>query len=298
MNVSLQQLAAFLQLARIGSFSEAARLQGISQPALSRMIQTLEATIGRRLFDRTTRTVELTPTGQELHPIAERLVAEFTGAFGELAQFLKGGRGRVVAAALPSLAAALLPGAIRRFSETHRDVDILIRDSLSQGVVETVLQGGADLGLTVRPPQAEHLSYRHLVADRFGLVCLPDDPLAAHPSLPWSVFETRPFIAMAPASSVRVMTDAAFLQAGLAIKPLYECAFLGTTGNLVAADLGITALPRLTLPLIGAAGLVWRPLLQPDLERSIGVLTRTGRALSPAAEQFLAVLVDETRTPR
>jgi DNA-binding transcriptional LysR family regulator len=94
------------------------------------------------------------------------------------------------------------------------------------------------------------------------------------------------------------MTDAAFLQAGLAIKPLYECAFLGTTGNLVAADLGITALPRLTLPLIGAAGLVWRPLLQPDLERSIGVLTRTGRALSPAAEQFLAVLVDETRTPR
>jgi LysR family carnitine catabolism transcriptional activator len=55
------------------------------------------------------------------------------------------------------------------------------------------------------------------------------------------------------------MTDAACLKAGLALAPLYECAFLGTTGSLVAAGLGITALPSLTLPLLGATGLTWRP---------------------------------------
>ncbi len=133
--------------------------------------------------------------------------------------------------------------------------------------------------------------------DRFGLVCRPDDALAAErDSLPWSVFKTRPFVAMATASSVRAMTDAAFLQAGFAVTPLYECAFLGTTGHLVAAGLGITALPRLTLPLLGAAGLVWRPLVRPTLDRSLGVLTRVGHAPSPAAEHFLSVLLEEARS--
>ena len=91
------------------------------------------------------------------------------------------------------------------------------------------------------------------------------------------------------------MTDAAFIQAGLAVAPLYECAFLGTTGHLVAAGLGITALPRLTLPLLGAAGLVWRPLMRPTLDRSIGVLTRVGHAPSPAAERFLAALMQDNK---
>jgi len=297
MRYSLQQLSAFLHLARTGSFSEAAKLHDVSQPALSRAIQQLEEAVGRRLFDRSTRRVELTPTGRELRPVAERLVAEFDGAFGELARFVEGRRGRVVVAALPSVAAALLPHAIARFQAAHPDVDFVIHDALSEGVIEAVAQGGADLGVTVRPPPERRLSYRQLVADRFGLVCRPDDPLAdaGQGAVPWSVFRTRPFVAMAKASSVRAMTDAAFLQAGLAVAPLYECAFLGTTGHLVAAGLGITALPRLTLPLIGAAGLVWRPLVRPSLDRSIGVLTRVGHAPSPAAERFLAVLLDEAQ---
>src|SRR6476620_11104643 len=68
---------------------------GVSQPALSRTVQQLEEVIGQRLFDRTTRSVALTPTGQELLPIAERLVAEFDSSFGELARFVAGRRGRV-----------------------------------------------------------------------------------------------------------------------------------------------------------------------------------------------------------
>jgi LysR family carnitine catabolism transcriptional activator len=295
-NLSPSQLTAFLHVARTGSFSEAAALQGVSQPALSRTIRTLEEVTGRRLFDRTTRSVELTPAGKELRPIAERLVAEFGGAFGELAQFIEGRRGRIVVAALPSVCAVLLPGAIARFRNTHPAVDFLIQDGLAGTVADAIIEGRADIGLAVRPPPAEKLAYRPLLADAFGLVCRSDDALAAQGSVSWPVFETRPFIAMNPASSVRAMTDAAFLQAGLAVRPLYECAFLATTGSLVAAGLGITALPRLTLRLVSACGLVWRPLTQPSLQRSLGVLTRVGRSLSPAASQFLVALAAEAET--
>jgi LysR family transcriptional regulator, carnitine catabolism transcriptional activator len=295
-NFSPSQLAAFLHVARTGSFSEAATLQGVSQPALSRTIRIMEGVVGRRLFDRTTRSVELTPTGRELRPIAERMVAEFDGAFGELAQFIEGRRGRIIVAALPSVCAVLLPGAIARFQASHPAVDFLIQDGLAGTVVDAIMEGRADIGLAVRPPPAEKLAYRPLLADEFGLVCRSDDDLARYVSVPWPVFETRPFIAMNPASSVRAMTDAAFLQVGLAIRPLYECAFLGTTGNLVGAGLGITALPRLTLRLVSAPGLVWRPLVQPSLQRSLGVLTQVGRSLSPAASQFLVALAAEAET--
>jgi DNA-binding transcriptional LysR family regulator len=95
---------------------------------------------------------------------------------------------------------------------------------------------------------------------------------------------------MAPASSVRVMTDAAFLQAGVAVPPLYKCSFLGTAGHLVGQGLGITAIPRLALPLLSAPGLFWRPLQQPEIRRQIGMVVRTSHSLPPAAERMVALL--------
>jgi LysR family transcriptional regulator, carnitine catabolism transcriptional activator len=295
MNLSPRQLSAFVRLAGTGSFGEAARLQGVSQPALSRAIQQMEAAVGRRLFDRTTRSVVLTPTGRELLPIAERLVAEFDGSFGELARFVDGQRGRIAVAALPSIAAVLLPPAIARFREGRPEVEVAVLDGLAGSVLDAVAEGRADIGLTIRPSPRATLAYRPLLSDEFGLVCRPDDELAGVGPLPWSAFEGRPFVAMAPESSVRQMTDAAFLQAGLAIPPLYGCAFLGTTGHLVEAGLGVTALPRLTLPLLGRLDLVWRRLERPVMRRQMGVVTRAGRTLAPATEAFLVVLRQQAK---
>jgi len=286
-----------LRVAEMGSFSEAARRLAVSQPALSRTIRLLEEGLGVRVFDRDTRNVALTPAGAELKPIAERLMAEWRSAFGELSQFVAGRRGRITVAALPSAAAVLLPPAIEIFRSEHPHVEFRIRDGLSGSVLQAVADGEAEMGLTVQPTPTENLIYRPLMADAFGLVCRRDGPMfraLGRPrpgeGVPWSVFDAHPFIAMAPKSSVRAMTDAAFLRAGLAVTPLYECAFLGTAGSLVAAGLGITALPRLTMPLVAAKHLAWRPLVRPTVRRAIGVVTRAGRTLSPAAAEFLATL--------
>ena len=289
--VTPQQLQIFLNVAAAGSFTGAARALGISQPALSRAVMLLEDQIGMRLFDRDSRHVALTPAGAALLPIAERMIEAFTGELGELAQFVAGHRGRLVIAALPSIAAVLLPDAMRAFAIGSPDVEIVILDGLSGLVVDAVLSGQADLGLTVQPAPDQDLTYTTLLSDEFGLVCRLDDPLAqAEGELPWSIFATRPFVAMAKASSVRAMTDAAFLQAGLSVSPLYECAFLGTTGALVKAGLGITALPRFAMPLTVSGGLYWRSLSEPVIQRRIGIVTRARRTLSPTANQFRELL--------
>jgi DNA-binding transcriptional LysR family regulator len=291
------QLAAFLDLARAGSFSLAARERGVSQSALTRIIQHMEAMIGRTLFDRTTRSVELTPTGRELLPIAERIVAEFDDDLSELARFVEGRRGTVVVAALPSIAAVLLPPAIARLQAQAPEVEVSILDGLSGSVIEAVEKGRADFGLTIQPSDQTALTWQPLVADPFGLVCRHDDPLAGKGPLPWSVLVERPFIAMAPESSVRQMTDAALRRAALSIPQLYGCAFLGTTGHLVASGLGVTALPRLTLPLLGSGDLAWRPLENPIVERRIGLVTPIGRTLSPAAKALAEQLQVQSREP-
>jgi len=295
MKVTLHQLEVFLSVAELRSFTEAGRALNVSQPALSRTIRQIEDGVGARLFDRDTRNVELTPAGRELAPIARRILGEFEGAFSELAQFVEGRSGRVTVAALPSIAAAILPATIERFRHGHPQVDFTIRDALSDVIVSAVDEGHADLGVTVRPPVSERLAYRPLLSDDFVLVCRADDPLAGDAAVPWSVFEGRAFIAMASSSSVRAMTDAAFLQAALAVKPLYECEHIATAGSLIAAGLGVAALPRLTLPLIGFARMSVRPLEQPILSRSIGVVTRIGRSLSPAAQAFLTALIEDAR---
>jgi LysR family carnitine catabolism transcriptional activator len=92
-------------------------------------------------------------------------------------------------------------------------------------------------------------------------------------------------------SSIRPMTDAAFMQANIVVKPLYECQHIATTGSLIESGLGISALPSLTLPLIGSSNIISRPLTQPKLSRSVGIITRLGRALSPAAQEFVKEFV-------
>ena len=101
-NVSLITLRIFLRVAQTCSFSETARLEHVSQPALSRTIRLLEEQLGARLFDRDTRNVTLTAAGAQLQPIAERLISEYDLAFTDLAQALSGERGRVTVGALPS----------------------------------------------------------------------------------------------------------------------------------------------------------------------------------------------------
>lgn len=294
-NVTPQHLAAFIAVAERRSFSEAAEQLGMSQPALSRTIRQMEEMLGARLFDRDTRNVALAPAGRELLPIAARIVREFDAGFSDLARFVSGQRGRITIATLPSMAAVLLPGAIARFRQTRPDVDFQILDALSGTVQDAVLRGEAEIGLTARPPPDRDLTFHPLLSDEFGVVCRRDDALARLERATWDVFTGRPFIAMSAGSSVRTITDAAFLQIGLAVAPLFECAFLATARALVNAGLGITALPGLTVPLMAETGLVWRPLVEPSFRRSLGVVRRTGASLTPAVRDFMTFLRAEVR---
>ena len=298
-NVDLAELQAFACLAEARSFRAAADQLGLTGSAVSRAIARIEDRLGTRLFDRDTRNVALTPQGEALQQLTRRILAEAESALTEFDAYLSARSGRVTLAGLPSITASLLPGLIARFVATHPEVEVAIIDALSDGVVEAVLDGRADLGFTAGAVDGwGRLSFRPLLADEFVAVSHEGGPLDAVASWRWQDFDGRPFIAMASGSSVRTLTDAALAQTGRAVRPRFEVAHLATAGALVAAGLGLTALPQLTLPVLGRGPLVTRPLEEPRMVRRIGVVQAIGRTLSPAARAFYRdLLADSAAAP-
>ena len=150
-DITLQQLEAFAEVAKTSNFRAAASALHVSQPALSRTIRIVEDLAGARLFDRDTRHVELTPAGRELLPIALRILENFNSSFSELAQFLEGRNGHLTIAALPSIGVALLPNAIAEFRRSHPQVAFSFVEGPAELVRSTVDEGKADFGTSVRP---------------------------------------------------------------------------------------------------------------------------------------------------
>jgi len=292
MRVGIRQLQIFRAVAEAGSFSEAATRLHLSQPATSGAIRKLEETLEVRLFDRSTRRIFLTPEGQELLRLSGRLLEEFEAITGDLRDYLARRRGRIVVAALPSLAAITLPPALAVLKASYPGVDVSLRDILHDEIQELVGSGEADFGLTVTPRPGRGLAFRPLIVDRFVLLCRPDHDLAGRRQVSWAQVVRYPIVGMARTSSVRQHIDAACAQAGIALRNEYDPEHLATVGALVREGLGVAALPSLTTPLLRFAELVEVPIVRPRVERTMGIVTRSGRSLSVAAAALVELLVE------
>jgi LysR family carnitine catabolism transcriptional activator len=298
--VDLRQLEAFVAVASCANFTQAALSLHVSQPALSRTIRMAEDALGARLFDRNTRTVELTAVGAELLVIARRILVDFDDSLGSLSQFIKGHRGQINVSALPSMG-ALLTSAISQFCVDRPDVGFMVRLEPDAGVQAALSQGLADIGITAQPAPEGEFRYQHLVDDDYLLLCRADDALAGkdviRSAASWDVFQKHRYIASAKGTSIRTAADQVFTQLGLAVRPVHETTSLPMIGAFVAAGLGISVIPATAFALLDQRALVARPLKAPKVTRQIGIVTRSGHSLSSVALAFIDHLTKVVDAP-
>ena len=283
-------MRAFVAVAQERSFTRAAERLCLSQPALTLLIQQLERALGVRLLDRNTRSVELTDAGREFQAAVLRVLSDVDATVEGLRDLAARRRGRVSVAALPSVAASFLPEAIMRFRAGHPEVKVAVRDALAEIVVACVRSGEADLGVTMLPASTIDIATEPLFEDRLDLVCRQDDALASRPVVAWRDLVGRPLVAMTPDTSVRAMIDRSFAEVGHVTAPVFEASYMATAVAMVRCGLGVTILPSTTLPVALQSETLHRPLEQPVASRTIGIVLRRGRSLSPAAEGFAAQL--------
>lgn len=289
MDATLRQMAAYIAVARAASFTAAARQMHLSQSSLSRAVADLERQFGVQLLERDTRNVQLTAAGAEALRIAEQIVGSHRSGMRELSRYLAGETGVVAIATLPSVAARLLPPVISAFHDRLPDVSVRILDGLEGVALDHVLSGAAEFAVTTVTDSRLRLEHEALVKDQFFAVLPPGHPLASRPEVTWSELAREPFLAVGPDSSVRRLTDAVFRDAGLDVPPAAEATSVATVGGLVSAGLGVTAMPALVLPLMGTE-LACRPLVEPILERRLGIVHQLRRTPPVATRRFIDLL--------
>ena len=290
-------LEAFVALSEADSFARAAERLHISQSALSRRIQKLEAALDVALFERTTRSVAATAQGRAFLDYAKALLAD-----ADQASRAVGGDRRtagrmptaiITVAAVPTATQSLLPRAIRRFRENGQDARLRIKDVNADGVVDAVLAGEADFGVGFLSAREPNLDFQALVDDPFVLVLEKDDPLCASEVVQWVEIDPERFISIWRGSGNRLLIEASLARERITLDWSYEVQHLSTALGLVEAGLGMTALPQSAIPAATHAALATRKLTNPLVVRSIGLARRKRTRLSPAAEAFYQTIFSE-----
>jgi LysR family transcriptional regulator, carnitine catabolism transcriptional activator len=294
MTAELRHIEAFLAVARCGNFTRAAAELHVSQPALTVQIRQLEAVLGLRLFDRNNRTVGLTQPGRELVAPFERVVLEVRSIVEGAHDFAAHRRGLVTVACLPSIAADLLPRAIADLASRHQGITVRVRDVLAAQVLELVKSGDVDFGLGTAERVDRELTDQPLLADRLAAFVPADHPLAERRRVTLREVAGYPLILSGRDSSVRELVERALEQEVNSIAIAHEVTYMTTALGLTAAGLGVAILPDAAVT-SSPSGVRRVAIRGAALTRRIGIITKTGRSLQPAAATLVQVLQSAAR---
>ncbi|SNS57046.1 LysR family transcriptional regulator [Rhodococcoides kyotonense] len=293
-NLGVQHLRCIAAIAEHESFTEAATALGMVQSSLSRSVAEAERRLDVTLFERTTRKVVVTPDGRAVTEYARQMVSDFDEGLAQISRFVTGDRGTVSMACLPSLAATFLPPYVVRFRRAHPDVQLDIRDGLRRESLDLLFDGTVDIALVSTPSVIPGVLQQTLTTDSFYCALLPTHRLANRTELDWTDLEGEPFIAFGPQSSIAEPVLQALHAAGVTTGPVMHAQNVGAVAGLVAADLGITAVPRMVLPMMVFAGLVHIPLV-PTVERIISLVRVENRHETASVKNFVrCLLTDQT----
>jgi DNA-binding transcriptional LysR family regulator len=284
MRIDTLGVEAFIAIAEQGSFGKAARTLHITQTALTRRLQNLEALLGVKLVERTTRSVALSSLGRSFLPQARRLLSDLAAALVEIQETGKAARGDVSIACVPTVGIQYLPRIIQEYSARHPDNRIKILDHASSGVADAVLRREAEFGIQIGGPHHAELASVPLLEDRFVLICRDDHVLAKRRRLAWSQLRPHPLIFVGALSGNRPLLDAALGARNLQLESRYEVQHSSTALGLVVAGVAAAVVPSLAIQKDSHPRIRVVALTDPVISRTLVLVRRKASHLSPAAQ--------------
>jgi DNA-binding transcriptional LysR family regulator len=286
MNLDLGDLRAFVAVAERGSFHAAASDIHLSQPALSRRVAKLEASLGVRLLDRTTRKVELTTVGRDFARKARELLNGLDQSLLGISEIAERLSGEVTVACVPSAVRYFLPGVLQRYHEKYPRIVLRIADEGAGDVLSSVARGEADFGVNYIGAHEPNIEFEPVLKESFVVACRKDHALAKRRKVSWAELGKYDYMTVAKASGNRFLLDLALAETPDRPRSFCEVRHVMTVVSLVEAGLGIAAVPQLAMPPGDHPTLVSVRLVEPAVTRTVGLIRRRGIALSPAAQQL------------
>jgi DNA-binding transcriptional LysR family regulator len=281
MNVS--QLRTFVTVVDHGSFSEAARILGISQPAVTMQIQALEADLDVTLLDRGYRKIELTEAGRTLLPYARRVLEELEKARESIDSLTGTVSGRLSIAASTTPGQYILPRLLGSFLETYPEVGVTLHIFDTSEVIARVESGAADIGMTGAEVHGARVLYERLGSDDLLLVCPPGHPLAGKSNVLFTDLVNEPFVVRESGSGTRMVAEEIIRRGGVDPAELRIVLELGTNEAVVSA-------------VEGGMGLGIVSALSATCALKLGTIALVREASFPVARPLFLVLPRRTPT--
>ena len=295
MKIDTLGIQAFVAIADEGGFGKAAEALHITQTALTRRLQNLEASLGVKMVERTTRSVALTSIGRDFLPRARRMLADLSASLLEIRETGKAQRGDVSIACVPTVGIQYLPRIIQEYSARHPNNRIKIFDHASSGVADAVLRREAEFGINIGGSHHAELTSIPVLEDRFVLICRDDHALAKRKSLTWKQLEPYPLIFAGEVSGNRPLLHQALEGKNLALQSFYEVQRSSTAVGLVAEGVAAAVVPSLAMQKGAYPRIKVIPLSDPVISRKLVLVSRKTAHLSPAAQALYDMIRNSKR---
>jgi DNA-binding transcriptional LysR family regulator len=286
----IQQLRQFVIAAETGSFQTAATETFRSAAAVSTAMSELEQQIGAPLFEKGHR-AKLTPLGRTLAPLFADLLRTHDRVARDVRQITLAERGLLTVAVVPFLAEEWFSNVLARFMGAHGNVTVRVIDQRSRQARQLVGDGLADLAIVSNLGEDPKFDFHPVCVDTFGIICRNEDPLAQRRGKStWKVLANRPLIGNDAFETIIDHGLGQYVETNTVVTVSSRM----STMDLIRRGIGITVLPRLTKPPT-ATDMSFVQLTEPVVSRSIGIVTRRGQTLLPAARAMINLIESELR---
>jgi DNA-binding transcriptional LysR family regulator len=291
------QLLVFKTVAEQKSFSRAAQVLHMTQPAISIHVQTLEDYFGTRLLDRTNRRVSLTEAGRVLYHYAVQLSRLYDEARKAVAEVSGKVKGKLIIGATLTIGEYLLPRVAGYYKQKYPEVEITLQIANTQEIVRRVLAHELDLGVIEGQVEHPDLIQEDIFQDELVIIVSPRHPWAERGEITLEELKSEPIILREEGSGTRQVAAEGLKKVGVELWSLKVAMELGSTQAIkeaVEAGLGVAIISRLAIKKESRNNLLREVRLRGvDFKRMLRVAYSRHKFRSPAAEAFLDLLLSK-----
>lgn len=287
----IENLKIFSDLVESQSFSRAAKLNGITQSAVSQQLRAMERHFNVLIVDRSQKQFRLTREGSKLYDSSKELLHQYDKLVSELQEMKKVISGTIHISTIYSIGLHELPHFVKTFLQKYPTVNVRVEYRRSNLVYEDVLHNSVDLGIVAYPSKMRQLEIIPFHEDQLVMICAPSHPLAKKKSVSFEEISKYSYVGFDHDIPTRKATDQVFRELKLDIDPVMEFDNIETVKRAVEIDAGVAIVPSATVKREVEQGLLSSIALKgPKLTRPLALIHRKGRVLTPAMKKLIALL--------
>ncbi len=289
--MQIETLKVYCDLIETASFSQSARLNGVTQSAVSQQIRALENKFDVILIERGKKNFSMTPEGKVFLDAAKQIMEIYVSIEDRFQELQNKVAGTLRVATVFSLGLHELPPFVKKFRATFPEVDLKIDYLRSNQVYNEVLEGRADLGVVAFPAKRKGIVIDEFSQDKLVAICPPEHELSERRSIRLTELKKRKFIAFEPDLPTRKAIDRVLKSEEVQVDRDMEFDNIETVKRAVEVENAVSIVPlRSVEDEVKSGSLVAIDIKSADMWRPLGLVQKRTRATSPAMREFISLL--------